>query len=93
MTQSETDSRRNPGTSQVEAHESVPAPVSSDPLAAGTAPKSGRILPYIITLVAVMLAAVFGWAMWNAYMGAPWTRDGTVRAYVVTMAPEKSLAG
>jgi multidrug resistance efflux pump len=21
-------------------------------------------------------------------MGAPWTRDGTVRAYVVTMAPE-----
>ncbi len=28
--------------------------------------------------------------MWNAYMGAPWTRDGTVRAYVVTMAPEVS---
>jgi RND family efflux transporter MFP subunit len=26
--------------------------------------------------------------MWSAYMGAPWTRDGTVRAYVVTMAPE-----
>jgi RND family efflux transporter MFP subunit len=26
--------------------------------------------------------------MWQAYMGAPWTRDGTVRAYVVTMAPE-----
>ena len=26
--------------------------------------------------------------MWDAYMGAPWTRDGTVRAYVVTMAPE-----
>jgi RND family efflux transporter MFP subunit len=28
--------------------------------------------------------------MWNAYMGAPWTRDGTVRAYVVTMAVEVS---
>jgi RND family efflux transporter MFP subunit len=28
--------------------------------------------------------------MWDAYMGAPWTRDGTVRAYVVTMAPEVS---
>ena len=28
------------------------------------------------------------WAMWNAYMGAPWTRDSTVRTYVVTMAPE-----
>jgi len=26
--------------------------------------------------------------MWDAYMGTPWTRDGTVRAYVVTMAPE-----
>jgi hypothetical protein len=24
----------------------------------------------------------------DAYMGAPWTRDGTVRVYVVTMAPE-----
>jgi RND family efflux transporter MFP subunit len=31
---------------------------------------------------------VLGRAMWDAYMGAPWTRDGTVRAYVVTMAPE-----
>jgi RND family efflux transporter MFP subunit len=28
--------------------------------------------------------------MWDAYMGAPWTRDGTTRAYVVTMAPEVS---
>jgi multidrug resistance efflux pump len=28
--------------------------------------------------------------MWLAYMGTPWTRDGTVRAYVVTMAPEVS---
>jgi RND family efflux transporter MFP subunit len=26
--------------------------------------------------------------MWEAYMAAPWTRDGTVRVYVVTMAPE-----
>jgi multidrug resistance efflux pump len=26
--------------------------------------------------------------MWQAYMTAPWTRDGTVRVYVVTMAPE-----
>jgi multidrug resistance efflux pump len=34
------------------------------------------------------VAVVLGWAMWNAYMGAPWTRDGTVRTYVVTMAPE-----
>src|SRR5207253_748067 len=42
----------------------------------------------LITLATTALAAAFGWAMWDAYMGAPWTRDGTVRTYVVTMAPE-----
>ncbi len=47
-----------------------------------------RILPILITLGAIALAVSLGWAMWNAYMGAPWTRDGTVRVYVVTMAPE-----
>jgi multidrug resistance efflux pump len=26
--------------------------------------------------------------MWDVYMGAPWTRDATVRAYVVRIAPE-----
>jgi multidrug resistance efflux pump len=36
----------------------------------------------------VALAVLLGWGMWGVYMGAPWTRDGTVRAYVVTMAPE-----
>jgi RND family efflux transporter MFP subunit len=47
-----------------------------------------RIIPFLITLATVALAVPLGWAMWDAYMGAPWTRDGTVRAYVVTMAPE-----
>jgi RND family efflux transporter MFP subunit len=47
-----------------------------------------RIVSVLITLAAVALAAALGWAMWDAYMGAPWTRDATVRAYVVTMAPE-----
>jgi multidrug resistance efflux pump len=47
-----------------------------------------RIIPLLITLAATACAVVFGWVMWNAYMGAPWTRDGTVRTYVVTMAPE-----
>src|SRR3984957_1184279 len=46
------------------------------------------LLPFAVTLVAVGIAVVLGRAMWNAYMGAPWTRDGTVRAYVVAMAPE-----
>src|SRR5438045_870033 len=47
-----------------------------------------RILPLLITLVVIAAAVVLGRAMWDVYMGAPWTRDGTVRAYVVTMAPE-----
>lgn len=41
-----------------------------------------------VTLVAVLLAGIAGWAGWRAYMGSPWTRDATVRAYVVTIAPE-----
>ena len=47
-----------------------------------------RIIPVLITLATIALAVLLGWAMWNVYMGAPWTRDATVRAYVVTMAPE-----
>jgi len=47
-----------------------------------------RVVPLLLTLAAVAGAGVLGRAMWYAYMGAPWTRDGTVRAYVVTMAPE-----
>ncbi len=47
-----------------------------------------RIFPLLITLAVIAAAAVLGRAMWDDYMGAPWTRDGTVRTYVVTMAPE-----
>jgi RND family efflux transporter MFP subunit len=47
-----------------------------------------RIFPLLITLAVIAIAVVLGRAMWDAYMGVPWTRDGTVRAYVVTMAPE-----
>jgi multidrug resistance efflux pump len=47
-----------------------------------------RVVPILITLATIALAAALGWAMWDAYMGAPWTRDGTVRAYVVTKATE-----
>jgi multidrug resistance efflux pump len=47
-----------------------------------------RIVPILITLGTVAVAAFLAWATWQTYMGAPWTRDGTVRAYVVTMAPE-----
>src|SRR5580704_19073937 len=45
-------------------------------------------IPVLVTLGSVVMAVVLGHAMWRAYMETPWTRDGTVRAYVVTMAPE-----
>jgi multidrug resistance efflux pump len=47
-----------------------------------------RLAPILITLGTVAVAVLLSWATWQVYMGAPWTRDGTVRAYVVTMAPE-----
>jgi multidrug resistance efflux pump len=47
-----------------------------------------RIVPLLITLATTALAVGFGWAMWSVYMETPWTRDGAVRAYTVTMAPE-----
>jgi multidrug resistance efflux pump len=47
-----------------------------------------RGAPILITLGTVAAAVLLAWATWRVYMGAPWTRDGTVRAYVVTMAPE-----
>jgi multidrug resistance efflux pump len=59
------------------------------PRAAAPPPHRRRhFVPLLVTAVAVVLAAWLGAKAWNVYMGAPWTRDGTVRAYVVTMAPE-----
>jgi RND family efflux transporter MFP subunit len=47
-----------------------------------------RITRIAVTLGVVGLASLAVWAAWNAYMETPWTRDATVRAYVVAMAPE-----
>ena len=66
---------------------SVPAPA---PEPRANLRRFWRIIPYAITLASVALAAPFSWSMWKAYMEAPWTRDSTVRAYVVSMAPEIS---
>jgi multidrug resistance efflux pump len=63
----------------------VPDHPASKP--ATTSPRS-RIVPRLTTLATIALATVLGWATWEAYMGAPWTRDGTVRVHVVTMASE-----
>lgn len=46
------------------------------------------VVPVLITLLSVALAVGIGALAWDYYVRRPWTRDGTVRAYVVTMAPE-----
>jgi multidrug resistance efflux pump len=66
-------------------HEPIRIP---DPTAHATPKRGRRSMPVLVTLLVSAVAVVLGWAMWNAYMGAPWTRDGAVRAYVVTMAPQ-----
>jgi RND family efflux transporter MFP subunit len=47
-----------------------------------------RVLPVLLTLIMCALGALAAWAVWSAYVASPWTRDGTVRVYVVGMAPE-----
>jgi multidrug resistance efflux pump len=47
-----------------------------------------NVIPYLITAATVAVAVLFAWAMYGAYMGTPWTRDATVRADVITIAPE-----
>lgn len=42
------------------------------------------------TLCALTAAGLLGWWTWRTYMDTPWTRDGTVRAYVVTVTPQVS---
>ncbi len=42
------------------------------------------------TLAALAIAAALVAALWNAYVLAPWTRDGRVSAHVVRVAPEVS---
>jgi multidrug resistance efflux pump len=72
--------------------ERAPATLTSEAapplLPAAAARRRFRVVPLLITLVVLAVAVGLGRAMWDAYMGAPWTRDGTVRAYVVTMAPQ-----
>src|SRR5262249_38215947 len=66
----------------------APAEVTPRKVAAPAAHRRVRILPFVATAVTVAVAAVLSWLMWESYMGTPWTRDGRVRVYVVTIAPQ-----
>src|SRR6201990_2061742 len=65
--------------------DTIPPP---EPVSRESARPRRRIVPFLITLPTVALAVLLGWITWGVYMESPWTRDATVRAYVVTMAPE-----
>jgi multidrug resistance efflux pump len=83
MTVTEVTSRRD------KAEGDLDRDAPSRPLQSRTATKRRmEIRSFLITLATVALAGLLGWAMWGVYMDAPWTRNATVRAYVVTMAPE-----
>jgi len=47
-------------------------------------------LKYLSTLIFVAAALCSGWWLWNYYMQSPWTRDGKVRAELVTVTPQVS---
>lgn len=47
-------------------------------------------LKYLSTLLVCALALVALWWLWNYYMQGPWTRDGKVRAELVSITPEVS---
>jgi RND family efflux transporter MFP subunit len=46
------------------------------------------IIRVLVTVIAVVIATVAGWYLWRTYQESPWTRDGRVRANVVTVAPD-----
>jgi multidrug resistance efflux pump len=83
MTVAEVTSKRDKAADDLDRDASPGPP---EPRAA-TRPRL-KIRSFLITLAAVALAGLLGWAAWGVYMEGPWTRDATVRAYVVTMAPE-----
>ncbi len=48
------------------------------------------LLSILITLAMVAAAYFIGDALWNHYMNSPWTRDGRVRADVISVAADVS---
>jgi multidrug resistance efflux pump len=66
----------------------APVEAAPAPAIAASVERRIRVLPILLTLIVVAIAVGFTWVMWNAYMTTPWTRDGSVRVYIVTIAPQ-----
>lgn len=47
-------------------------------------------LKYFSTVIFFAAALAAGWWLWNYYMQSPWTRDGKVRAELVSITPQVS---
>ena len=47
-----------------------------------------KLIRVVATLCVTAVALFLGAALWHHYMASPWTRDGRVRAEVVSIAPE-----
>jgi RND family efflux transporter MFP subunit len=50
----------------------------------------GKLLRVGVTLLVVVAAILAGNWIWNHYLHSPWTRDGRIRADVITVAPDVS---
>jgi hypothetical protein len=55
--------------------------LSADAASPGGQPPSRRLIPFLVTLAAVIVALPLSWLMWNAYMGAlsRWHRRSPAR--------------
>jgi RND family efflux transporter MFP subunit len=51
---------------------------------------STSVVRVLVTLIVVAAAVAVGWQLWSYYMLEPWTRDGRVRADVVTVSADVS---
>ena len=50
----------------------------------------GRLASVGLTIALCAVAGLLGWRAFSVYTATPWTRDGAVRAYTVSLAPEVS---
>ncbi len=50
----------------------------------------GKLIRISITVLLIIVAVIAGHWVWQHYLYAPWTRDGRVRAQIITIAPDVS---